>query len=79
MMLRMLYFEVQIDRHGPEWCERKLIGAMRRKAETPHFTAVSIITDGGRPLQDVRSSCAKRLAIFCGLCGRCEMSKMSPV
>lgn len=79
VLVRVLYWEVQIDRHGSKWCNANLIGAMRRKAATPRFTNVSMITDGvGRTFEEVRVSTARRLATFCALCAKCDMSKVPP-
>lgn len=79
VLVRVLYWEVQIDRHGPKWCKDNLIGAMRRKAATRRAPNVSMITDGaGRTFEEVRISTARRLATFCALCAKCDMAKVLP-
>ena len=79
VMIRVLYFETQIDRKGPEWCAKHLIGAMRRKAASDKFKNIRLITDAkGRTFEEVRMSTARRLATFCSLCGKCELSKILP-
>lgn len=79
VLLRVLYWETRIEMHGPKWCKANLVGAMRRKALTPKYTNLLLISDGrGRSFEEVRLSTARRLATFCALCGQCEYARLPP-
>ena len=77
-MVQWLYLEVRIEKRGPKWCAANLMGAMRRRARNHMVNNVFPITDGkARSPKEVLASTERRLAMFCAICGRCELAKVA--